>query len=85
MAIMERYSSFGNCQEGCHAGTSFESRFAAVSGWNRDLNQKFGKAQPTVLRTRNSIVGGIDHCNWFVRQNAIGIREKVILGTLHKL
>jgi len=85
MIIMERYSSFGNCQDGCHAGSGFESPFAAVSGWNRDLNQKLGISQPTVLRTCNSSVGGIDHCNRFVGKNAIGIREKVILGTLHRL
>jgi len=67
-------------------GTSFETvnLFAAISGWNRDLNQKLGLTQPTVLRTRNSQVGGIDHCNWLVGKNAIGVREKV-LGILHRL
>lgn len=73
------------CQEGCCVGTSFESLFAGVSGWNRDLKQKVGVSQPTVLRTRNSHMGIIDHCNWLVGKNAIGVREKVVVGTLHKL
>jgi hypothetical protein len=41
------------------------------------------KTKPTVLKTFNSHVQGVDHNDWLVGKYATGVKEKLVLGTTY--
>lgn len=59
-------------------GTNSEtiSPLAPVNRRNRDLKQNMGISKPTVLKTSNSQMGGVDHHDSLVRTYTISVRGK---------